>query len=74
VPLKFRACLLAAGLALAWRNDARVQVRPLSRYQPSGEWDWRESVADGEALAVGATGAADDAVESADEVGEVQNA
>jgi len=51
-----------------------VQVRPSSRYQPSGEWDWRESVADGEALAVGAEGATNDAVEGADEVGEVQSA
>ena len=37
-------------------------------------WDGRESVADGEALAVGAGGAADDAVEGADEVGEVLEA
>ena len=37
-------------------------------------WDRRESVADGEALAVGAGGAADDAVEGTHEVGEVLEA
>src|SRR5262249_11933205 len=61
-------------LAIARRNQARVQVRRSHRCQSSGEWDFRESMADAEASAVGPGGAADDAVEGADEVGEVLEA